>query len=430
MAKVRGVLVLTALIALCGTAFAQGEEDDARTGRLSFSFNPSRFFQAAPSEEGPAETGDAKPEEAAEKEEPEESVRDARVYVKLALYGLFRYESTEGTPDTFKMPGAYFRGEGEWKSYRLSIMANAAVTDGLTWAYVDMAPWEKHKEKLQLRLGIFAVPFGQQMQTFPYDLGSIDYSLIVDAIAGDDGIYDMGAMLHGRFRIADGGFNYALAFLNGEFSKAADTNDAKTFAGRVGIELSPEMEVGGSYYSGKSTDLTWMFDTMYERAGADMWLTPRNFNIRGEYIHAVENVESHYEGATPVWQPGPRHFTEGWWLDFGVFVWINHELSRTKEDGENERDMLDWRRHRKGIEVYAHFQSLLPAPSQEMKAATGHSTRHHFIYGIGVNWHMSKEVRLQVLWQHLDYGKYGLGLGSERRRRNDRIVVQLSVAVF
>jgi hypothetical protein len=92
--------------------------------------------------------------------------------------------------------------------------------------------------------------------------------------------------------------------------------------------------------------------------------------------------------------------------------------------------MLNWRRRRKGIEVYAHFQSLLAPPSREMKLATGHSTRHHYVYGIGVNWHLSKEVKLQVLWQHLDYGKFGLGMGADRQKRNDRILVQLSVAVF
>jgi hypothetical protein len=219
MSGVRGVLVLIAFMALCGTAYAQGEED-ARSGRLSFSFSPSKFFQADSAQAAPGEAAGTQAIEDAAAEDagagkPQASVQDARAYVKLVLYGLFRYDATEGEPDTFKMPGAYFRGEGEWKNYRLSLMANAAVADGLTWAYIDMAPWEEHKRELQFRLGIFAVPFGRQMQTFPYDLGSIDYSLIVDAITDIAGIYDMGAMFHGRFGIADGGVNYALGFLNG-----------------------------------------------------------------------------------------------------------------------------------------------------------------------------------------------------------------------
>jgi len=429
MAKVRGVLVLIAVLALCGTAFAQGEED-ARSGRLSFSFNPRKFFQAGPAETEPAESTVTDAGETAVEEKPEDGVQDARAYVKLALYGLFRYEAIEGSADTFKMPGAYIRGEGEWKNYRLSIMANAAVTDGLTWAYVDMAPWEKHREKVQMRIGIFAVPFGQQMRTFAYDLGSIDYSLIVEDVTSRVAIYDMGAILHGSFQIADGGLNYAFGFVNGEYSKVTDTNDSKAFVGRLGIELNPELEIGGSYYNGKSTDLIWMYDTQFERAGADMWLTPGNFNIRGEYIHAAEDMESHYSGTTPVWEKGPRHFTEGWWLDFGVFVWINHELSRDENGDKKGEDLRSWRRRRKGIEVYAHFQSLLEPPDANMKAATGHSTRHKYIYGIGVNWHLSKEVKLQVLWQHLDYGKYRLGLSGNRNEHDDRVMVQLSIAVF
>jgi len=376
MTEVRGVLVLIAFLALCGTAYAQGEED-VRSGRLSFSFDPGKFFQTDPSQEAPTEGVDSQAVEDEAGQEPRQGVQDARAYVKLALYGLFRYDATEGRPDTFKMPGAYFRGEGEWKNYRLSIMANAAIAEGLTWAYIDMAPWEKHKKKLQLRLGVFAVPFGRQMQTFPYDLGSIEYSLIVSTITNVVGIYDMGAMIHGRFDVADGGVNYALGFLNGEYSKITDTNDSKAFAARIGAELSPEAEIGGSYYSGKSTDGIWFFDTYYERAGVDVWFTPGNFNIRGEYIHAAEDIESHYSGTTPMWEQGPRHFTEGWWLDFGVFVWVNHELSREDGDKKKEKDTLSWRRRRKGIEVYAHFQSLLLPPSRELKDATGHSTRQH-----------------------------------------------------
>ena len=57
-------------------------------------------------------------------------------------------------------------------------------------------------------------------------------------------------------------------------------------------------------------------------------------------------------------------------------------------------------------------------------------TSLQYIYGIGVNWHLSKEVRLQILWQHLDYGKYRLGLSGDRNERDDRIKVQLSIAVF
>ncbi len=411
MTKGLGLLVLTAALIVGLPAFAGNDEEETHKGLLSFSFDPGEFFQAGPAgaEEKPA-SGDG--------EAGEEKVKDARVFVKFALFGLFRFHSREGDPDTFNMPGAYIRGEGEWKNYKVSFMTNAAVTNTLTWAYIDMAPWIEHKDKLKLRLGVFAVPFGLQIQTFPFDLTSVEYSMIVQDVTDVIGIYDTGAMVHGRFKVQDGGINYALAILNGEFATTADTNDAKNLAGRIGFEFTPFFEVGASFYKGKFTDNIWNFDTYSERFGVDLKWTPGEFRVRGEYIGASEDPESHYSGSPPVFDRGVMERAEGWWLDVGMFLWVNEKISKKYD--------------KRGFEIYGHFQGFAPPRNDAMEAATGHAYRTQFVYGIGINVHLSKDVKLQALWQHLDLGAYNLGKysGYNPKKRDDVIFVQLAVAVF
>jgi len=434
MTKLFGLSALIMILFMSLPLYA-GEDSELPKGLLSFTIEPGKFFQVGTSDgQNDESAGEGV---SAGKDDLSMKLSDISAFVSFALFGLFRYESLESTPDTFDMPGAFVRGEGEWDSYRISIMTNAAVSNALTWAYIDLRPGaEKHEDskseegdkkgeekkkqsdKFALRLGIFAVPFGQQMQTFLFDLGSIDYSLIVEDITNVVGIYDMGAMIHGRFDIQDGGLTYALAVLNGEYAGTRDTNEAKSFASRIGLEFSPYAQVGTSYYKGKSTDFIWMYDTEYERAGVDLKWKPGNFKIRGEYIASIEDPESHYSGTPSVFNRGKRERTEGWWVNVGVFAWVNKKISEKYE--------------RRGLEIYAHYQGFLPPPDPLMKAATGHNTRTQFVYGLGCNFHLSRNVKLQALWQHFDLGRYNLGqfAGFKPGRHNDKIILQLAVAVF
>jgi hypothetical protein len=423
MVKGLSLLIFAAAALVCLPAYA-GDEDEAPKGFLSFSFDPGKFFQVGPTGEGEAERAVLGTEEIP-KETREEKVRDARAFVSFSLYGLFNYIGNESDPSTFDMRGAYVKGEGEWKNYKLSIMTNAAVNDALTWAYIDMAPWVNHKEKVKLRLGIFAVPFGQQIQTFPFDLSSIDYSLIVQDVTDIVGIYDKGMMIHGNFKVRDGGLNYALAILNGESSRTTDTNESKTLAGRIGFEFTPFIEVGGSYYKGNTTDIIWAFDCDYERVGVDLKWKPGNFKIRGEFMSAIEDPESHYSGSPPVWDPGVSERTEGWWIDAGAFLWVNEKIS-------DKYEKLGDRHELRGIEVYLHYQGFAPPPSEDMRWNTGHASRTQFVYGIGVNIDLSRNVRLQALWQHFDLGRYALGKysGFDPAGYNDKVTVQFAIAVF
>lgn len=414
--------VLVAVLLTAATAFAQSSDENQK-GFLSSSLN---FFQAGPGDEGKGTGAEAGRKDTGVPADEKKEAKPIKMEVKPTLYGLFDYFSRQGQPDTFDMTGAYIKLEGEYENHTLSVMANLAIADILTWAYIDLVPWVNHKEKFNIRVGTFAVPFGQQMQTFRYDLSSIDYSMIVQDLTQTIGMYDMGAMFHGNFKIQTGGINYALAILNGEFAGTADTNSAKSFATRLGFRFNPELEVGASYYGGKITDLDFsneVYDTHLERTAFDLKWSPGQFKIRGEYISSAEDPENHnvedlLNPGTPIFQQFERESTEGWWLDAGLFVWVNKKISDDHE--------------KRGFELYFHYQGFEPPPNEDMRQKTSHASRTQFIYGIGINWHLSKYVKLQVLWQHLDFGRYVLGKyqGLEPGDQNDAVLVRLAVVVF
>ncbi len=417
MTKGVGLFAFIAVVMLALPAYAQSS-DEIPEGILSFSFEPSRFFQVGPTGEKTRVSPEPEEEgiETAGVQDKEEQVKDARMYVKLGLYGLFRFNSEEGKPDSFDMAGAYFRGDGEYKNFRLSLMADAAQASSLTWAYVDMAPWIDHKEKMKLRVGTFATPFGLQMPTFPYELNSIKYSLIVEHITDELGIYDMGAMLHGKFKVQDGGINYAFAFLNGEPGGTTDSNQSKNFCGRLGIQLLPSLEFGASYYRGKLPDASGEFEYNLERVGGDLVWKPEKFIIRGEFIRSSENPEDYYSTTLAAFQHDKTRCYDGWWLDAGMLAWVNEKLS-----GEYDK---------RGLEIYFHYQGFAPASNHDMRLATGHAHRTQFVYGVGFNAHLSKNVKLQALWQRYDLGRYTLRKYLKPSKRDNRVTVQLAVALF
>ena len=231
-------------------AFAQSSEKE-QDGLLSFSLD---LYQVGPSARERAKAADAGNDDTEATQGEKRELLPIKIDITPSLYGLFDYSIVEGGPDTFDMSGAYIRLDGKCENCKLSVMANAAIADSLTWAYIDLAPWEKSAEKFSVRFGRFAVPLGLQIPTFPYELSSIDYSLIVKDVTDVIGIYDMGVMFHGNFKIQTGGINYAIAILNGEFIGSTHTNDSKSFCVRLGARFTPELEVGASYYRGTPRD--------------------------------------------------------------------------------------------------------------------------------------------------------------------------------
>lgn len=431
MTKGAGVFALIVLLLASAPTFGQGldEKEKGFTPSLPglFQVRPGRKSGARPAGE---DKGVAKDEE--------KGFDLTKMKIKHKFYGLFDYSGRQGQPDTFDVAGAYIRLDAEYENYTASVMANVvATTDLLTWAYVDMVPWINHKEKFKLRVGSFAVPFGLQMQTFRYDLSSIDYSLIIQDLTQTVGMYDMGAMFHGNFKIRAGGINYAFAVLNGERAGTADTNSAKSFATRLGFRFNPELEVGASFYGGKITNFDFsneVYGTRLERTAFDLKWSPGQFKIRGDYISSAEDPENHnvedpLNPGTPILQQFKRESTEGWWLDAGLLVWENKNIREKHEKREME---LYGYYEKRGVELYFHYQGFAPPPNEDMRQKTSHASRTQLIYGVGINWHLSRYVKLQILWQHLDLGRYVLGKyqGLEPGDQNDAVSVRLAIVFF
>lgn len=104
-----------------------------------------------------------------------------------------------------------------------------------------------------LWLGQFILPFGVESPVAPRNLHMINYSQeSINAeheIAGDD-LRDVG--LRYNYAPKDGRFSLSAAVVNGEgINRKADTNDAKTFVGRLGYSFDKFFGAGVSGYEGK-----------------------------------------------------------------------------------------------------------------------------------------------------------------------------------
>ncbi|MFQ5714079.1 MAG: porin [Candidatus Scalinduaceae bacterium] len=156
--------------------------------------------------------------------------------------------------------------------------------------------WNVFNEKLVFRAGKFIYPFGIErlVESAPYnkliDRPNPSIKIIPDTYS------DAGLELYGIVPfLYKTKFKYELAVTNGLSSPEEkgeqrlgfeDNNDNKALGGRLGFELMPGLEVGGSYLTGKYDD-----DEKFSMnfIGADISFQKGGFEIRSEYIRS--NVE-------------------------------------------------------------------------------------------------------------------------------------------
>jgi hypothetical protein len=155
--------------------------------------------------------------------------------------------------------------------------------------------WNAFNEKLVFRIGKFYYPFGieRMVESAPYNK-LIDRPLPSTRII--PGTYsDVGLEIYGIVPfLCKTKFKYELAVTNGlsspdkkgEQEGVDDNNDNKALGGRLGFELLPGLEIGGSYSTGKYDD-----DEKYSMnfIGADISFQKWGFELRSEYIRS--NVE-------------------------------------------------------------------------------------------------------------------------------------------
>ncbi len=175
----------------------------------------------------------------------------------------------------------------------LSFVSELEIEDGFEVYEIERfaLDWNIFKEKCVLRVGKFYYPFGiERLVENAVNNKLIDRPNpsihIIPGTWSDEGVElygDIPFMYQTRFK-------YEFAATNGLDDRGEqhldDNNDNITLGGRLGLEILPDMEIGGSYSTGKYDDEE---KHKIDFVGVDALYRKGGFEIRGEYIWS--NVE-------------------------------------------------------------------------------------------------------------------------------------------
>jgi hypothetical protein len=137
----------------------------------------------------------------------------------------------------------------------------------------------------KVSLGSFKSPFGQELSTPCHALHTINRSKVVNELTAPD--RDMGLMLLGGSDTTL--FRYAVAVMNGTGLLVEDMDKYKDIVGRVLVQPTDWMHVGGSFRFGKSVNEDPTVDADERtRLGAEFEVERYGFLVQGEYIWAED----------------------------------------------------------------------------------------------------------------------------------------------
>lgn len=136
-------------------------------------------------------------------------------------------------------------------------------------------------------VGSFKSPFGLELNTPCNALHTINRSKVVNELTSPD--RDMGLMLLGGNDTTL--FKYAVSYMNGTGLLVKDADTYKDFIGRVVLQPTNWISVGGSFKTGKSKNLEdpTLDDNTTQRIGAEFELDIANFLIQSEYIYGKDD---------------------------------------------------------------------------------------------------------------------------------------------
>ena len=178
----------------------------------------------------------------------------------------------------------------------------AGVTEfGLIQAWAGFLP----SQAFTVKAGLFLVPFGAwNRSSRPYETALIRTPLNLEYLYPADW-RDIGVAVEGQVGVV----TYT-AYLSGGLAEAdrlgggqqfRDNNNDWAKGGRLGLIVSPEIQAGVSYYTGKMDDQK-LRDLVLE--GVDLsWVTAQ-WEVRGEYTKALVDNPAPFE----------RGESEGWYV--------------------------------------------------------------------------------------------------------------------
>lgn len=139
----------------------------------------------------------------------------------------------------------------------------------------------------KVSVGSFKSPFGLELNTPCNALHTINRSKVVNELTSPD--RDMGIMLLGGSDTTL--FRYAVSVMNGSGLLVKDIDTYKDIIGRLIIQPTNWISVGGSFKTGKSVNTAdaTLGDNKTTRVGAELELNIANFLVQGEYIYGKDD---------------------------------------------------------------------------------------------------------------------------------------------
>ena len=347
--------------------------------------------------------------------------------------------------DTLWQKAAYVYADGRVGDVHASVLLNGMNEGGnpTCWFFVEFPPFAKMKKYINLKVGQFIKPFGRQARYFPYELQFGRYSQVFTHLFdGEAGFYDIGASLFGSYTLnlmksCDVKMDYEVGIFNGEKMNTSDANDQKAVCARVALSFPKLQEklgldglsVGFSFFDGGPRtmgDATFTEFDERQYIGADLCITlmKKRLSILAEYVKAVEDL-FYIDSVSGVPTIEENRRTEGWYLEVGYFVWVNEKIDTSKLPVPQMRNRCF------GLQIAALYDCLSLPTNLKMFSFTGAYHRNKNIYGLAVNYDIKWNIRFQVIYTRLDFGRYYSGLyeGVDDFAKN-RITVQLSFIAF
>lgn len=237
--------------------------------------------------------------------------------MKLAGYTQIRYQNMQ---ETGKIDGADIRRarvelRGDVTPYwAYQFQVDFAGTSGkLLDAVADFKPYDF----LNFSIGQTKIPLTYENQISDNKMEAIDRSQVVEALVargkdinGNHNGRDLGILIGGNFlKIKDRNrIEYRLGLFNGEGINLPDSNDAKSFSGRIVTHLIKGLDVGGSFYSGWDRFVVNKgepdINQSRGRYGFELNYTHKALYFRGEYLQGNDGSINR----------------QGWYLQSGYFV--------------------------------------------------------------------------------------------------------------
>lgn len=282
---------------------------------------------------------------------------------------------------------------------RIGVMGNIPY-DFSYYVLLETSPFKKDGPKVYLldafitynrfsfakvSVGSFKSPFGLELNTPCHSLHTINRSKVVNELTAPD--RDMGLMLMGGTDTTL--FRYAVSYMNGTGLLIKDVDTYKDFIGRVLIQPTSWMHVGGSFKTGKSVNSDpSLGDNKTTRYGAEFEVNYANFLVQGEYIYA-EDDGSYLVGG-------------GCGSDPELVV------GSVKRSGMYVMALYNTPWNIQPVVKYENFNNNLDETDQMEQITT-----------IGVNYFFNEWTRLQV--------NYEYAAEQAHEIKNDRLMVQLQV---